>query len=133
MDLSAAVFLSLGWLLLRFAAGELDYLSYGMDAAAGQLHPRWILSSPLPEKTNQWSACLVPCNEGTANKHGYYLLQAMRFAVEEINNSSGPQPLLPGVKLGYQMYDICSREASILASLDLLKQQYQSPLKLRKT
>lgn len=50
----------------------------------------------------------------------------MRFAVEEINNSTGPQPL-PGVKLGYQLYDICSVPASVLATLDLLKQQYQSP------
>lgn len=54
-------------------------------------------------------------------------MQAMRFAVEEINNSSGPQPLLPGVKLGYQMYDICSVPASVLATLDLLEQQSQSP------
>ncbi|CAB1419389.1 unnamed protein product [Pleuronectes platessa] len=51
----------------------------------------------------------------------------MRFAVEEINNGSSPQPLLPGVKLGYQMYDICSVPASVLATLDLLEQQNQSP------
>lgn len=44
----------------------------------------------------------------------------MRFAVEEINNSTGPQPLLPGVKLGYELYDSCSKSASILASLDVL-------------
>jgi len=48
----------------------------------------------------------------------------MRFVVEEINNSTG---LLPGVKLGYQMYDMCSVSASILATVDLLKQQHQSP------
>lgn len=53
-------------------------------------------------------------------------MQAMRFAVEEINNSSGPLHLLPGVKLGYQMYDICSNPASFLATLDLLEQQYQN-------
>lgn len=55
----------------------------------------------------------------------------MRFAVEEINNSSTPQPLLPGVKLGYQMYDICSVPASVLATLDLLAQQSQRPLELQ--
>lgn len=44
----------------------------------------------------------------------------MRFTVEEINNNTGPQPLLPGVKLGYQMYDTCSASAAILASLDVL-------------
>lgn len=54
-------------------------------------------------------------------KHGFHLLQAMRFAVEEINNSSEPKPLLPGVKLGYQLYDICSASAAILATLDLLQ------------
>lgn len=35
---------------------------------------------------------------------GYNLMQAMRFAVEEINNHSS---LLPGVLLGYEMVDIC--------------------------
>uniref|UniRef100_G3NSS5 Taste receptor, type 1, member 1 n=1 Tax=Gasterosteus aculeatus TaxID=69293 RepID=G3NSS5_GASAC len=80
--------------------------------------------------TNEPSAvfpALSQCNEGKPNKHGYYLLQAMRFAVEEINNSSGPRPLLPWVKLGYQMYDTCSVSAGILATLDLLEQQQQSP------
>lgn len=54
------------------------------------------------------------------------MLQAFRFAVEEINNQTGPQSLLPGVKLGYQLYDICSNQASFLATLDLLAQQYQN-------
>lgn len=53
-------------------------------------------------------------------------MQAMRFAVEEINNSTRPKPLLPGVKLGYQMYDICSTPASVLATLDLLVHQSQN-------
>lgn len=52
-------------------------------------------------------------------------MQAMRYAVEEINNSTGLQPLLPGVKLGYKMYDICSVPASILATLDILEEQYR--------
>ena len=33
------------------------------------------------------------------------MLQVMRFAVEEINNSTS---ILPGVSLGYQMFDHCS-------------------------
>lgn len=69
----------------------------------------------------------VAISRGRPNKHGFHLLQAMRFAVEEINNRSTPQPLLPGVKLGYQMYDICSVPASVLATLDLLAQQSQDP------
>lgn len=74
--------------------------------------------------------CHISCvaiSRGRPNKHGFHLLQAMRFAVEEINNRSTPQPLLPGVKLGYQMYDICSVPASVLATLDLLAQQSQGP------
>ena len=35
---------------------------------------------------------------------GYNLMQAMRFAVEEINNRSD---LLPGVLLGYEIVDVC--------------------------
>lgn len=53
-------------------------------------------------------------------------MQAMRFAVEEINNSTGPQSLLPEVKLGYQLYDICSVPAGILATVDLLQQHHHS-------
>lgn len=61
---------------------------------------------------------MSPFSSGKPNEHGFHLLQAMRFAVEEINNSS----LLPGVKLGYQLYDSCSESAGILASLDVLDQ-----------
>lgn len=35
----------------------------------------------------------------------YRRFQLMRFATEEINNSSD---LLPGVSLGYEIFDICS-------------------------
>lgn len=44
----------------------------------------------------------------------------MKLAVEEINHDTGAQSLLPGVMLGYHMYDTCSESASILASLDVL-------------
>lgn len=44
----------------------------------------------------------------------------MRFTVEEINNSSGLHSLLPGLKLGYQMYDSCTVSAALLAALDVL-------------
>ena len=49
----------------------------------------------------------------------------MRFAVEEINNGTKNQRLLPGVTLGYQAYDICNTPASVLATVDLLAQQLQ--------
>uniref|UniRef100_H3BAY4 Taste 1 receptor member 1 n=1 Tax=Latimeria chalumnae TaxID=7897 RepID=H3BAY4_LATCH len=54
------------------------------------------------------------------NAHGYHLFQAMRFAVEEINNSS---TLLPGLTLGYDIFDICLDSANLQATLDLLSQE----------
>ncbi|XP_004425699.1 PREDICTED: taste receptor type 1 member 2 [Ceratotherium simum simum] len=44
------------------------------------------------------------CKEYEMKVLGYNLMQAMRFAVEEINNHS---TLLPGVLLGYEMVDTC--------------------------
>lgn len=65
---------------------------------------------------------------GKFNKHGYHLIQAMRFAVEEINNGTKNQHLLPGVSLGYHAYDTCNQPASVLATLAMLAQQYQRTL-----
>ncbi|XP_063064497.1 taste receptor type 1 member 1 [Engraulis encrasicolus] len=69
---------------------------------------------------------LGDCKDGLENKHGYHLLQALRFAVEEINNGTSSPALLPGVTLGYEAYDTCSRPASTLATVDLLQQQQTS-------
>ncbi|KAM7412241.1 hypothetical protein PAMA_021943 [Pampus argenteus] len=127
MDLSGAVFLSLGWLMLQLADGELNYVSQGRGM---QLQGDFIIAGLFPlHYTDGPSAdmpALDPCNKGRNNKHGFHLLQAMRFAVEEINNSPRPQSLLPGVKLGYQLYDICSVQASILVTLDLLRQHHNT-------
>uniref|UniRef100_UPI003AAB4545 taste receptor type 1 member 1 n=1 Tax=Centroberyx gerrardi TaxID=166262 RepID=UPI003AAB4545 len=124
----AAGFLSLVGLMLLLSDGKLDSVSEGKglqlqgDFSIAGLFPLHYTDAPgsgLP--------ALGTCNKGRKNKHGYFLMQALRFAVEEINsNATGRQPLLPGVKLGYQVYDICSVPASVLATLDLLGQQHQT-------
>ncbi|XP_078415310.1 taste receptor type 1 member 3-like [Cetorhinus maximus] len=44
---------------------------------------------------------------------GFYWLQAMKFAIEEINNSS---TLLPGVTLGYNIQDTCLKSTVAMQS-----------------
>uniref|UniRef100_A0A671TNZ2 Taste receptor, type 1, member 1 n=1 Tax=Sparus aurata TaxID=8175 RepID=A0A671TNZ2_SPAAU len=97
------------------ANGELDYISQGQGL---QLQGDFVLAGLFPLHYDVESTSSL----GKANQHGYHLMQAMRFAVEEINNSTGPQSLLPGVKLGYQIYDGCSKSAAVLAAVDLLEQ-----------
>uniref|UniRef100_A0A3P9MFP0 Taste 1 receptor member 2 n=1 Tax=Oryzias latipes TaxID=8090 RepID=A0A3P9MFP0_ORYLA len=122
------MFFFLGWLILHLAAGELDYISQGKGM---QLQGDYSLAGLFPlhytKNPNSGFPALVPCDQGRPNKHAVHLMQAMRFAVEEINNASGPLHLLPGVKLGYQIYDVCSIPASVLATLDILVPQYQNP------
>lgn len=50
----------------------------------------------------------------TFKSHGYCLAQALRFAVEEINNTT---TLLPNVTLGYEIYDTCSESTNFHATL----------------
>ncbi|XP_041062917.1 taste receptor type 1 member 1-like [Carcharodon carcharias] len=45
--------------------------------------------------------------------NGFYCLQAMKFAIEEINNSS---TLLPGVTLGYNIQDTCLKSSVAMQS-----------------
>uniref|UniRef100_H9GHN6 G-protein coupled receptors family 3 profile domain-containing protein n=1 Tax=Anolis carolinensis TaxID=28377 RepID=H9GHN6_ANOCA len=51
--------------------------------------------------------------------HGYHLVQAMRFAVSEVNRATD---LLPNVTLGYEIYDACGPLANLYATLRLLSE-----------
>ncbi|XP_057712501.1 taste receptor type 1 member 1 [Corythoichthys intestinalis] len=118
----------LGFLVLQVADGKLDSISEGEGL---HLHGDFSIAGLFPlHYTNGQSGgfpALRPCKEGRHNKHGFHMMQAMRFAVDEINNKTGAHHLLPEVLLGYQLYDICSVPASVLATLDILADQYRGP------
>ncbi|XP_051027619.1 taste receptor type 1 member 1 [Acomys russatus] len=63
------------------------------------------------------------------NGHGYHLFQAMRFSVEEINNST---VLLPNITLGYELYDVCSESANVYATLRVLALQGTSHIEMQR-
>ncbi|XP_012609522.2 taste receptor type 1 member 2 [Microcebus murinus] len=67
------------------------------------------------------------CKEYEMKVLGYNLMQAMRFAVEEINNHSS---LLPGVQLGYEMVDVCYISNNVQPVLYFLaREDYFLPIK----
>ncbi|XP_003471423.1 taste receptor type 1 member 2 [Cavia porcellus] len=70
--------------------------------------------------TSHLTILQVPsCEEYEMKVLGYNLMQAMRFAVEEINNHSS---LLPGVQLGYEIVDICYQTNNVQPVLYFLTQ-----------
>ncbi|KAA0713518.1 Taste receptor type 1 member 1 G-protein coupled receptor 70 [Triplophysa tibetana] len=59
----------------------------------------------IQHATVHFSPEAIECHRHTLSKSGYRMFQVMRFAVEEINNST---TLLPNVFLGYEIVDHCS-------------------------
>ncbi|XP_042739367.1 taste receptor type 1 member 1 [Lagopus leucura] len=59
--------------------------------------------------------------------HGYHLAQTMRFAVEEINNSSA---LLPNVTLRCEIHDTCTEAANLHATLRALGREGRHRIEL---
>jgi len=53
----------------------------------------------------------------TPSISGYQMLQVMRFAVEEVNNST---TLLPNVSLGYDIFDHCSNTKNFRSVLNFI-------------
>ncbi|KAI7789906.1 taste receptor type 1 member 1-like [Triplophysa rosa] len=62
----------------------------------------------------------VECKRHPFSKSGYHMFQVMRFAVEEINNSSS---LLPNVSLGYEIFDHCSETKNFPSVFNLISEK----------
>uniref|UniRef100_A0A9J7X1A6 G-protein coupled receptors family 3 profile domain-containing protein n=1 Tax=Cyprinus carpio carpio TaxID=630221 RepID=A0A9J7X1A6_CYPCA len=85
---------------------EGDYLLGGLFA----LHE---IDRVTPVFTPETTECVWH----STSKSGYQMLQVMRFAVEEINNST---TLLPNVSLGYEIFDHCSDTRNFHAVLSFI-------------
>uniref|UniRef100_A0A671SKG4 Double-strand-break repair protein rad21-like protein 1 n=1 Tax=Sinocyclocheilus anshuiensis TaxID=1608454 RepID=A0A671SKG4_9TELE len=85
---------------------EGDYLLGGLFALHETEHETTLFSTEATE-----------CFRHSTAKSGYQMLQVMRFAVEEINNST---TLLPNVSLGYDIFDHCSNTQNFNSVLSFI-------------
>ncbi|XP_051526110.1 taste receptor type 1 member 1-like [Myxocyprinus asiaticus] len=61
----------------------------------------------------------IECSRHINSVSGYQMFQVMRFAVEEVNNST---TLLPNVSLGYEIFDYCSETKNFPAVFSFISQ-----------
>ncbi|XP_051577229.1 taste receptor type 1 member 2-like [Myxocyprinus asiaticus] len=87
---------------------EGDYLLGGLFA----LHE---VDHAIPLSTPE----TIECSRHTFSVSAYQMFQVMRFAVEEINNST---TLLPNVSLGYEIFDHCSATKNFPAVFSFISQ-----------
>uniref|UniRef100_A0AAZ3RFG1 G-protein coupled receptors family 3 profile domain-containing protein n=1 Tax=Oncorhynchus tshawytscha TaxID=74940 RepID=A0AAZ3RFG1_ONCTS len=92
-----------------------DYIVGGLF----QLHEKYGGTGPATDTENRKPEVLQ-CHRFKFSSASYQQIQVMRFAIEEINNST---LLLPGVSLGYEIFDYCSDLLSYGAALEFLTQK----------
>ncbi|XP_051493048.1 taste receptor type 1 member 1 [Apus apus] len=111
--------------LLCLCAAAASFSTRGDYRLAG-LFP---MHSPAPRAAAR--PLVDSCDDAaTFKSHGYSLSQAMRFTVEEINNSSA---ILPNITLGYEIHDTCSEPANLHATLRVLIQKGRQEVELLPT
>ncbi|KAM9405297.1 taste receptor type 1 member 1-like [Salvelinus alpinus] len=92
-----------------------DYILGGLF----QLHEKYGVTGTATDTENRKPEVLQ-CHRFKFSSASYQQIQVMRFAIEEINNST---LLLPGISLGYEIFDYCSDLLSYGAALDFLTQK----------
>ncbi|XP_029599716.1 taste receptor type 1 member 1 isoform X2 [Salmo trutta] len=92
-----------------------DYILGGLF----QLHENYGVTGTATDTENR-KPDVLQCHRFKFSSASYQQIQVMRFAIEEINNST---LLLPGVSLGYEIFDYCSDLLSFGAALDFLTQK----------
>uniref|UniRef100_A0A674NM61 G-protein coupled receptors family 3 profile domain-containing protein n=1 Tax=Takifugu rubripes TaxID=31033 RepID=A0A674NM61_TAKRU len=109
----------------QIGAVERPQLSKDGDILLGGIfsfHSKW------KDKWNTYKQKPPPLQCTSLNFRGFQFAQAMLFAIDEINNSTN---LLPGILLGYKIYDACASIArSVRVALALANgNQVESSLK----
>ncbi|XP_051983451.1 taste receptor type 1 member 1-like [Xyrauchen texanus] len=89
--------------------------SLGGDYLLGGLFALHKVDHEKPQSTPE----AIECSRHTISVSGYQMLQVMRFAVEEINNST---TILPNVSLGYEIFDHCTATKNFPAVFSFISQ-----------